>query len=79
MWVCGVVATALGLLTREEGAESPWCSSEQPRTSCQVGVSLHPLTVTVPENPCGSSDEELPTPGLGDGVGTLAQELWVQA
>ena len=41
--VCGVVATALGLLTREEGAESPWCSSEQPRTSWQGGGLPSPL------------------------------------
>ena len=33
--VCDVVATALGQLIREEGAESPWHSSEQPRTSWQ--------------------------------------------
>lgn len=54
LWVCecvdgvcvcvyGVMATALGHLIREEGAESPWHSSEQPRTSWQGGGLPSPL------------------------------------
>ena len=41
--VCDVVATALGQLIREEGAESPWHSSEQPGTSWHGGGLPSPL------------------------------------